>query len=331
MAFLCSPAVWLFGLFLLYKVIDRLLRRPRVGNYGGRYVFVTGCDSGFGRASAQRLDALGCHVFAGCLTEKGEDELKKTCSDRIRPIGLDVSKSDSVRRAFEYVKSKLPPGKGLWGLVNNAGVGGPRGRLEWTTLEDYRFVNSVNVYGLVDMTLTFLPLVKRERGRVVNTCSMGGRLAMPDGTPYTMSKFAAEAFSDVLRRSIAIYGCKVAIIEPGGFQTNINTSEIIAKTTAAAFRNSSKEIQEEFGDEYLNFSIHSSQNIKVDRNLDEVLDSYEDALFCRYPRARYVVGSQGRIATFITPLPEWLADWALDYFREGSKVLPAALIKNGRR
>ena len=61
---------------------------------------------------AKRLDALGCHVFAGCLTEAGETELSKSCSSRMQPVSLDVSKPDSVRRAFDIVKAKLPPGKG---------------------------------------------------------------------------------------------------------------------------------------------------------------------------------------------------------------------------
>ena len=74
---------------------------------------MTGCDSGFGQAAARRLDALGCHVFAGCLTEAGETELSKSCSSRMLTLRMDVSKPDSVRSAFETVKAKLPPGKGL--------------------------------------------------------------------------------------------------------------------------------------------------------------------------------------------------------------------------
>ena len=75
---------------------------------------MTGCDTGFGNLAARRLDALGCHVFAGCLTEAGETDLSKSSSSRMQPVSLDVSKPDSVRRAFEIVKAKLSPGKGIW-------------------------------------------------------------------------------------------------------------------------------------------------------------------------------------------------------------------------
>ena len=56
--------------FIIYRILDKLVRIPRIGNYGGRYILVTGCDSGFGHEITKVLDKRGCHVFAGCLTEK---------------------------------------------------------------------------------------------------------------------------------------------------------------------------------------------------------------------------------------------------------------------
>ena len=97
---------------LLYKLVDHIFSIPLVGNYSNRYILVTGCDSGFGHELAKRLDSLGCHVFAGCLTEKGETELRKTCSERLCPVSLDVTKHDSIRKAFELVTTMLPNGQG---------------------------------------------------------------------------------------------------------------------------------------------------------------------------------------------------------------------------
>lgn len=105
--FILSP-IWLF---VIYRIINRLIRSPRVG-YTGKYVLITGCDTGFGHLSAKQLDRLGCHVFAGCLSEKGEDELRKVCSNRLQTVRLDVSSPESIRQAYQVVKSKLPPGKG---------------------------------------------------------------------------------------------------------------------------------------------------------------------------------------------------------------------------
>ena len=103
----------LLSIFVIYKLLDRTLRRIRVGNYSERYIFITGCDSGFGHELAKRLDLLGCHVFAGCFTEKGEIELKKICSERLHLVQLDVTNHDSITRAFELISSRLQSaGKG---------------------------------------------------------------------------------------------------------------------------------------------------------------------------------------------------------------------------
>ena len=73
---------------------------------------MTGCDTGFGNMIAKRLDKLGCHVFAGCLTTGGGEELKKESSDKLTVVPLDVGNAESVKKAFSIVKAALPEGKG---------------------------------------------------------------------------------------------------------------------------------------------------------------------------------------------------------------------------
>ena len=55
-------------------------------------------------------------------------------------------------------------------MLNNAGVLGTVAPTDWQTLQDYRDTLNVNLFGLIDVTTTFLPLVKKEKGRIVNTC-----------------------------------------------------------------------------------------------------------------------------------------------------------------
>lgn len=100
--------------FVVYKLFDCLLRWPTVGHYNNRYILVTGCDSGFGYAIARRLDQLGCHVFAACLTEAGKLKLTETSSDRMHVLEMDVTNHESVLRAYEHVTSILPAGKGIY-------------------------------------------------------------------------------------------------------------------------------------------------------------------------------------------------------------------------
>lgn len=90
---------------------------------------------------------------------------------------------------------------GLWGLVNNAGIQGSLGPMEWLTQEDFVRIMDVNVLGLVRVIRTFLPLLKRSTGgaRIVNTSSIFGKLSIPYSAPYCMTKHAVEALSDALR------------------------------------------------------------------------------------------------------------------------------------
>ena len=88
---------------------------------------------------------------------------------------------------------------GLWGVINNAGVSGNAGPVEWMEISDYRECLSVNLFGVIDTTVTFLPLVKKAKGRIVNVASIAGRTSLGGVTPYSVSKYGVEAFSDALR------------------------------------------------------------------------------------------------------------------------------------
>ena len=63
---------------------------------------------------------------------------------------------------------------GLWGLINNAGIA-RIGPVEWQSLEDYKRVADVNLWGLIDVTKVFLPLIKKECGRIINLASIAGK------------------------------------------------------------------------------------------------------------------------------------------------------------
>lgn len=97
------------------------------------------------------------------------------------------------------MSTKYDNAVGLWGVVNNAGTVTSVGHVTWLTVDDYRRQCGVNLFGLIDVTMTFLPLVERSKGRIVNMSSTAGRLAAPSITPYSVSKFGVEAFSDALR------------------------------------------------------------------------------------------------------------------------------------
>ena len=98
---------------LVIYITRWILAGMRISNPKDKYVFITGCDSGFGNLLAKRLDHQDVHVFAGVLTTRGAEGLHTACSSRLVTVPLDVSKEDSIYNARVTVENKLPQGKGV--------------------------------------------------------------------------------------------------------------------------------------------------------------------------------------------------------------------------
>ncbi|XP_042913207.1 estradiol 17-beta-dehydrogenase 2-like, partial [Parasteatoda tepidariorum] len=139
----------------------------------GKAVLITGCDRGFGQALAIRLDSLGYHVFASCLSpsDPGVQNFKNKCSSLLHVLEMDVTKENSVQAALEFVKENLSTSE-LWAVVNNAGIfkGLP---VEIAPLQDFKTCLEVNTYGPLRVTKAFLPLLRKSKGRCVNLTSIG--------------------------------------------------------------------------------------------------------------------------------------------------------------
>ncbi|XP_019622543.1 PREDICTED: retinol dehydrogenase 16-like [Branchiostoma belcheri] len=286
-------------------------------------VLITGCDTGFGNLLARRLDQLGLRVFAGCLTEAGVAELRQACSERLQPIQMDVSSSDSVRQAFLVVKDSVES-KGLWGLVNNAGIFGPIGSVEWPSIADYQAVLDVNLLGMIDVTKTFLPLLKKSPGRVVNVSSVGGRLSAPCTTPYAVSKYGVEGFSDALRRGIRCFGISVHIIEPEKFSTSIVQEDNIRKSLHRTWDSLSSETKEEYGQDYMDELLKGFNDGRY-KDPAIVAMAMEHALCAACPRSRYEVDWGARwVAIPLTYLPTDLEDFVMRLLLPWMTPVPAA-------
>uniref|UniRef100_A0A8C5MDU7 Uncharacterized protein n=1 Tax=Leptobrachium leishanense TaxID=445787 RepID=A0A8C5MDU7_9ANUR len=282
-------------------------------NLSDKYVFITGCDSGFGNLLAKQLDRRGMQVLAACLTEKGAEDLKKETSSRLQTVILDVSGSQSVSSAAKWV-TQIVQDKGLWGLVNNAGILLPMAPNEWLNKEDFRKILDVNLLGMIDVTLNLLPLIRKAHGRIVNVSSIAGRLSLCGGG-YCISKYGVQAFSDSLRRELKPFGVKVSIIEPGFFKTDILNSERIQESIKKVWNKVSKQIQDIYGEQY----FHSYCGF-VDKlcslgssKLTLVTDCMEHALTAVHPWTRYSAGRYAK--SFYIPLsylPTCVADYVLD-------------------
>ena len=178
-----------------------------------RSVLVTGCSSGIGRATAERLARSGWTVYASARRLEAIASLEEA---GCRLLQLDVTDEESLRAAVEEVERA----EGAVGvLVNNAGYS-QSGAVESVPLDEARRQLETNVFGLVRLTQLVLPGMRRQGwGRVVNVSSMGGRLTFPGGGWYHASKHAVEALSDALRFEVQGFGIDVVVIQPGLIRT----------------------------------------------------------------------------------------------------------------
>ncbi|NXO26301.1 RDH16 dehydrogenase, partial [Cisticola juncidis] len=205
---------------------------------------------------------------------------------------------------------------GLWGLVNNAGIAIPTAPNEWLSKEDFVKVLDVNLVGLVEGTLSLLPLVRRARGRVVNVASVMGRVSCFGGG-YCISKFGVEAFSDSLRRELRPFGVQVSIIEPGGFRTGMINPTPMVESFTRLWEQLPAETQAAYGHQYLHKYAKTTtllQRLSSSR-LSRVTDAMEHALLSRCPRSRYAAGWDARLLFLpLSYCPSWLSDTVLGFF-----------------
>ncbi|XP_041835020.1 retinol dehydrogenase 7-like [Melanotaenia boesemani] len=283
--------LYLLGLVVLFFLYRWIRELPRVSDKGSKYVYITGCDSGFGNLLARHLDKKGFRVMAGCFTEKGEEDLKKSCSGSLMTVHLDVTSQDSIAKVAATIKDKVGE-RGLWAVVNNAGVAVPSGPCDWHTLDDYKSMLDVNLNGVIGVTLSVLPLIKKARGRVVNVASVFGRISLTGG-PYCVSKYGVEAFNDSLRLNMAPFGVKVLCIEPGFFKTNVTDSAIHTRNVTMLWERLPQEVRDDYGSSYLQKAIAEVKD-KVpkmsDGDLMKVVSCMEHAVSAICPRKRYSPG-----------------------------------------
>lgn len=106
--------LYIVGLMILFYAYRWIRELKQVSNKSEKYVYITGCDTGFGNLLAKHLDKEGFCVIAGCYTEKGEVELKKSCSARLSTVPLNVTDNDSIMKAAGFIKTLVgEKGKGL--------------------------------------------------------------------------------------------------------------------------------------------------------------------------------------------------------------------------
>jgi NAD(P)-dependent dehydrogenase (short-subunit alcohol dehydrogenase family) len=252
-------------------------------------VLVTGASTGIGRACALRLAEAGMRVFAGVRSDEDAASLRAG-ADSIEPVRLDVTEPGSVDAAAETVRSGLN-GSPLLGIVNNAGIA-VSGPIEFVPLDDWRRQFEVNVVGLVAVTQRFLPMLRENRGRIVNMSSVGGRFSQPFVAPYVASKHAVEAISDALRIELRPWGIHVVLIEPGSVATPIWNKGLVEARAKVA--DAPPQLLELYGRAIRRMTEVARREGERGVPPERVAQAVFAALTARSPRTRYVVGYDAR-------------------------------------
>ena len=179
-----------------------------------RWVLITGCSTGIGRALISACRSSGWSVVATARKRSALAELP--AGPDLKILELDVTDSASISAAVQACT-----GLRLIGLINNAGYG-QMGPLELLRTEELRAQLETNVIGLQAVTSGFLPLIRAHakpgEGRIVHVSSVLGRLSIPMAGAYNASKHAVVALAETLRMEIGP-AISVTLVEPGAIQT----------------------------------------------------------------------------------------------------------------
>lgn len=280
-------------------------------------ILVTGASSGIGNHLARTLAGQGHTVFA---TARKENDLADLAAiPNVTPVRLDVRKAQQVLEAVETVARA---GRGLYGLVNNAGSGELGLCATWTD-EELHDIFDINVFGPFRLTNAFTRMLAESKGRVVHIGSQGGMISKKYYGPYTMTKHALEAYTVALSEELAPYGVRVSVVQPGGIASKMGENSIAG--ILARFRRAEAPFREEAEAVIASLEpppdqpsgppseppVEDAEESETNRKPSSpeiVTRAVMNALFSEKPKLRYLVGTKWEGDRVIHALIEKLLD-----------------------
>ena len=269
-------------------------------------VLITGTSTGIGAACVARQAKAGWKVYAGVRKHEDGERLVAAIDGDVTPVILDVTKREDIARVVQTIDAETGS---LNGLVNNAGipVAGP---VELTTEEQWRWPFEVNFFGVVNLTREAMPLVDRANGRFVHIGSLAGRVSGVAQSPYSATKHGLEAFNWSLRAELTRHtGMNSSLVEPGAIKTAIldKMPEVTQGLEDAIDASGTRDRYQFVVDGFRGFA---SQGEAKGIDADNVAKVVEHALTASRPKARYLVGSEAKIAGHVvTRLPDRAREW----------------------
>jgi hypothetical protein len=207
-----------------------------VDAFRGRVALVTGASSGIGRALALRLAREGMRV---ALVARRRADLEALAAEIAREGGDACAFPCDVESAAEVAATARAAALHFGAvdlLVNNAGYGHHRAFLDWD-LDDMERMMRVNYLGTLRFTKALLPgMVARGRGSLVFVASVAGKIATPDETAYSASKFAMIGLAQSLSLEVEDAGVHVLVVCPGVIRTPFFDEEALSRMPPVSLR-----------------------------------------------------------------------------------------------
>lgn len=200
-----------------------------------RTAFITGGAGGIGFAIARSLAKRGARIMLADI--EGEAVARAACALAAEgfdaaSVECDVADPDAMREAARQTLDRF--GK-VHFVVNNAGVS-LDGRTGEIPLEDWRWIVDINLMGVVHGVEIFAPLIREqgEGGHIVNVASIAGLWPVAGSGPYTATKAAVIAYSEVVRHDLEAEGIGVSVVCPGWVRTGIHKTSNRKPSNGAA-------------------------------------------------------------------------------------------------
>jgi NAD(P)-dependent dehydrogenase (short-subunit alcohol dehydrogenase family) len=188
---------------------------------------VTGASRGFGAEISQAILDAGDKLVATARSLNALEHLGKR--DSLLTVALDVTNEAEVKKAVE---AGLTHFGRIDVLVNNAGYG-LLGAVEESSAEEVEKIYRTNVFGLLNVTRSVLPSMRKQRsGHIINFSSIGGYAAAEGWGVYCSTKFAVEGITEALHAELAPLGIHATVVEPGFFRTDFLDSRSLISTAA---------------------------------------------------------------------------------------------------
>ena len=251
-----------------------------------RAVLITGCSSGIGHATAERLLAGGWKVYA---TARQPQTIADLADKGAVTLALDVTDEASMSAAVQHVTDA----EGAVGvLINNAGYS-QSGAIETVTSEQVHRQFDTNVFGLVRMCQLVLPGMREQRfGKIINIGSMGGKLTLPGAGLYHASKYAVESLSDALRFEVRGFGVDVVLVEPGLIVTRFGetaSGSVNAAGDQGPYADFNRHVAK------LTTDAYSGPMARLGGGPEVVAETVAKALDAKRPKPRYVVTASAHL------------------------------------